>query len=281
FGSLFSSSSKPGRHAPAATALKPSSSTLHFQSSTEESSHRPSGSLTRSSTYDFQLDNVSSEKSKEEREKERLEQYKQVRALVKKDDGRMQAYGWSLPAKFTVSGKETDRFQVPVPVPVYCRPLFDTDTNDWKIWCAAGVNLTGLKNSQGDSGVTFSVSPPDPSVESQLQGDNLLKELKEQELRAREEEQMSSMVWVCTANHDSSQVSVMDANNPADILETFSVSVSHILCIASVPGVLETDYPVTEDTLTAGVVVVAGDTVVETTGSSPVDAVKGGHSAAT
>lgn len=75
-----------------------------------------------------------SEKAKKEREKERREQYKQVRAHVKKDDGRMQAYGWSLPAKFTshaqkdISGKS----QVPVPVPVYCRPLFDNQTG-WKV----------------------------------------------------------------------------------------------------------------------------------------------------
>ncbi len=31
---------------------------------------------------------------------------------------------------------------VPVPVPVYCRPLTEKDPG-MKIWCAAGVNLTG------------------------------------------------------------------------------------------------------------------------------------------
>lgn len=41
----------------------------------------------------------SSEKLQQRRATERREQYKQVRAHVKKDDGRMQAYGWSLPAK--------------------------------------------------------------------------------------------------------------------------------------------------------------------------------------
>ena len=50
------------------------------------------------------------------------------------------------------------------------------------------------------------------------------------------EEQMSSLVWVCTSTHEASRVSVIDANNPADVLETFRVSVSHILCIASIPG---------------------------------------------
>lgn len=71
-----------------------------------------------------------SEKAKKEREKERREQYKQVRAHVKKDDGRLQAYGWSLPAKFqAVPNRESSaKSQVPVPVPVYCRPLFDKDS---------------------------------------------------------------------------------------------------------------------------------------------------------
>ena len=79
------------------------------------------------------------EKARKEREKERKEQYKQVRAHVKKDDGRMQAYGWSLPAKFqtgaaTSSGSSNkdsggSKSQVPVPVPVYCRPLIDKESN--------------------------------------------------------------------------------------------------------------------------------------------------------
>ena len=75
-----------------------------------------------------------SEKAKKERERERREQYKQVRAHVKKDDGRMQAYGWSLPAKFTthVPRDTPGKSQVPVPVPVYCRPLFETQTG-WKV----------------------------------------------------------------------------------------------------------------------------------------------------
>ena len=47
---------------------------------------------------------------------------------------------------------------------------------------------------------------------------------------------LSSLVWICTTAHNSSRVTVVDANNPADVLETFHVTSSHILCIASVPG---------------------------------------------
>lgn len=62
---------------------------------------------------------------------ERKEQYKQVRAHVKKDDGRLQAYGWSLPAKSpSKSESEASKIStsnVPVPVPVYCRPLMEKE----------------------------------------------------------------------------------------------------------------------------------------------------------
>ena len=69
---------------------------------------------------------------------ERKEQYKQVRAHVKKEDGRMQAYGWSLPAqKSSVASTPTSDdsssssskigTNVPVPVPVYCRPLMEKE----------------------------------------------------------------------------------------------------------------------------------------------------------
>jgi hypothetical protein len=32
------------------------------------------------------------------------------------------------------------------------------------------------------------------------------------------------------------QVTVIDANSPSDVLESFHVCSSHLLCIASVPG---------------------------------------------
>lgn len=53
---------------------------------------------------------------------------------------------------------------------------------------------------------------------------------------------MSSLVWICTSTQKVSKVTVIDANNPADILEVFNVCQSHLLCIASVPGAKESDY---------------------------------------
>ncbi|XP_053399026.1 C-Jun-amino-terminal kinase-interacting protein 4-like isoform X6 [Mercenaria mercenaria] len=199
-----------------------------------------------------------SEKAKKEREKERKEQYKQVRAHVKKDDGRMQAYGWSLPAKFQPQiPSAQSRSSVPVPVPVYCRPLLEGELG-LKIWCAAGVNLTGGRTKDGGSIVGASVfySNP-PEIEDSKSGntevDKLEQQLKDHEnnIKKFEKEHLSSFVWICTSSHSQSNASVVDANNPGDILETFRVSTTPILCIASVPGALESDYPVDEDILKA------------------------------
>lgn len=72
-----------------------------------------------------------SEKIATRRATERREQYRQVRAHVRKDDGRLQAYGWSLPAKLTSVPAPppvpSGSAQVPVPVPVYCRPLTEKE----------------------------------------------------------------------------------------------------------------------------------------------------------
>ena len=59
---------------------------------------------------------------------EKKEQFRQVRAHVAKDDGRLRAYGWSLPGKNAtpnVPPPPSSSSHVPVPVPVYCRPLME------------------------------------------------------------------------------------------------------------------------------------------------------------
>lgn len=76
--------------------------------------------------------------------------------------------------------------------------------------------------------------------------EHLDKELQENESRRLEAErwdqQLSSLVWICTSTQKMSKVTVIDANNPADILEVFNVCQGHLLCIASVPGAKECDY---------------------------------------
>ncbi|XP_011877297.1 PREDICTED: JNK-interacting protein 3 isoform X2 [Vollenhovia emeryi] len=194
-----------------------------------------------------QGDTISSEKLVARRASERREQYRQVRAHVKKEDGRLQAYGWSLPGKPSAPVK-----QPPVPVPVYCRPLQETEPG-MKIWCGAGVNLSGGKTRDGGCMVGGSVfyaaeaqETSNAKAEAEDAVEHLDKELQESENRRLEaerwEQQLSSLVWICTSTQKMSKVTVIDANNPADVLEVFNVCQGHLLCIASVPGAKESDY---------------------------------------
>lgn len=61
--------------------------------------------------------------------------------------------------------------------------------------------------------------------------------LQEQEKELRQQDELSSLVWICTSTHTTSKVIVIDANQPGKILESFFVCNSHLLCITSVPGV--------------------------------------------
>ena len=76
-------------------------------------------------------------------------------------------------------------------------------------------------------------------------------EIKESETIMQEaaeaEQLLSSLVWICTSTHSISKVTVIDANNPADVLESFHVCSSHLLCISSVPGAKDDDYTVDEE----------------------------------
>lgn len=125
--------------------------------------------------------------------------------------------------------------------------------NTFQIWCGAGVNLSGGKTRDGGLAVGGSVFYADEAKETVVvKGEvedaveHLDKELQESEQRRLEAEQqdqqLSSLVWICTSTQKMSKVSVIDANNPADILQVFNVCQSHLLCIASVPGAKESDY---------------------------------------
>lgn len=194
-----------------------------------------------------QGDTISSEKLVARRANERREQYRQVRAHVRKEDGRLHAYGWSLP------GKPSAPVRQPVPVPVYCRPLQESEPG-MKIWCGAGVNLSGGKTRDGGcmvgGSVFYAAEAQEVNTNTKAEAEDAIehldKELQENENQRVEAEQLeqhlSSLVWICTSTQKMSKVTVIDANNPADILEVFSVCQGHLLCIASVPGAKESDY---------------------------------------
>lgn len=71
------------------------------------------------------------DRARKAREQERREQQKQASAVTKCDDGRLQAYGWSLPSKFPAhamtEAAATKSQPIPIPVPIYCRPIMEEE----------------------------------------------------------------------------------------------------------------------------------------------------------
>ncbi|XP_065226364.1 JNK-interacting protein 3 isoform X2 [Planococcus citri] len=220
--------------------------------------------------FDYFDSNDVSTAEKSRRAIEKKDQFRQVRAHVSKDDGRLRAYGWSLPGNKIPTPAApplpSSSSHVPVPVPVYCRPLMEHEPG-MKLWCATGVNLSGGRTRDGGDIVGASVfysarnwqmDEPDDEVgdrdvepaQDTLQNPEIAKidrELKEgEQLRMENEipdmQRLSSLVWICTTTKSVSKVMIIDANNPGDILHTFTVCQAHLLCIASVPGAKESDY---------------------------------------
>ncbi|KAJ8364213.1 hypothetical protein SKAU_G00130440 [Synaphobranchus kaupii] len=197
------------------------------------------------------------------RREQRREQYRQVREHMLRDDGLMQACGWSVPPRFKQTGpllehsqegslkkhqvspndKEDNRMKN-VPVPVYCRPLVEKDPNR-KLWCAAGVDLTGWKVASQE--VRSSSSDPltaEGSGEESKSNHSSPEKKKMKELH--ETDSMSSRVWILTSTHSASNVVVIDANQPGSLVDQFNVCNAHVLCIFSVPAASENDYPAGE-----------------------------------
>uniref|UniRef100_A0A3Q2QVL1 C-Jun-amino-terminal kinase-interacting protein 4 n=1 Tax=Fundulus heteroclitus TaxID=8078 RepID=A0A3Q2QVL1_FUNHE len=256
FSRLFSSSGgagkKPTGEAP--VNVKYNAPTSQIQPSVKKKSSTlqqlPSD---KSKAFDFLNEEPPPESSTSRREQKRA-QYKQVKAHVQKEDGRVQAYGWSLPKKYKTNGGQADSRMKNLPVPVFLRPLDEKDPT-MKLWCAAGVNLSGGKTRDGGSIVGASVfysdvsggESPKNEKGSQSSLDKLDQELKEQQNEFRHQDEFSSLVWISTSTQSNSNVVVIDANQPGNILESFFVCNSHVFCIASVPGARETDYPAGEE----------------------------------
>ncbi|XP_043818871.1 C-Jun-amino-terminal kinase-interacting protein 4 isoform X6 [Dromiciops gliroides] len=257
FSRLFSSSSNTSKKPEPPVNLKYNAPTSHVTPSVKKRSSTLSQLPgDKSKAFDFLSEET--EASLASRREQKREQYRQVKAHVQKEDGRVQAFGWSLPQKYKqVANGQGENKMKNLPVPVYLRPLDEKDAS-MKLWCAVGVNLSGGKTRDGGSVVGASVFYNDVTTldaednkqrsASQSSLDRLDQELKEQQKELKHQEELSSLVWICTSTHSASKVLVVDANQPGNILDSFTVCNSHVLCIASVPGARETDYPVGEET---------------------------------
>ncbi|XP_072224472.1 sperm associated antigen 9a isoform X3 [Leuresthes tenuis] len=212
----------------------------------------PSSLVKRSSTFSqfptekskiFDFVNEGAEQcSSPSRKEQKKAQYQQVKAHMQKEDGRVTIHGWSLPSKHKVANGGHVENKMNLPVPVYLRPLDQKDAS-MKLWCAAGVNLSGGRTLPSSD--LIKQTKGSQSSLDQLEQENKDQEKGEKELILQDE--MSSRVWVCMSTHSSTKVMVLDATQPSDILDSFYACNTHVVCIASVPGVLETDYPGSEE----------------------------------
>lgn len=84
--------------------------------------------------------------------------------------------------------------------------------------------------------VFYSDDPRTPPLKHSSEIESLDRELTTSKEGALLETRLSSLVWICTTTQQASIVTVIDANNPAELLNSFGVCSNHILCIASVPG---------------------------------------------
>lgn len=160
-----------------------------------------------------------------------------------RDDGRMQAYGWSLPSKSNIvnSGDSTTNKQsatstsssssltMSIPVPVYCRPLFEQD-NDLKLSCATTISYAmdlNLDKSFTDLvklGPFYGFDSTRPDLEFK-----------------------SSCIWICNLNSNDSHICILDANKPSDLIHQFTLKDVKILSIASIGGAYPNEYPLSEE----------------------------------
>ncbi|XP_049602164.1 C-Jun-amino-terminal kinase-interacting protein 3 isoform X5 [Syngnathus scovelli] len=208
------------------------------------------------------------------RREQRREQYRQVREHMRRDDGIMQACGWSVPPRFKQTGGQTDSAQDSqlkrqqttagekednrmknVPVPVYCRPLVEKDPNR-KLWCAAGVDLAGWKACSQESEALKAISSGgDPLQAEENEGGKMSNHNSPEKRKSKELQEadtMSSRVWILTSTHSASKVVIIDANQPGSLVDQFNVCNAHVLCISSVPAASESDYPAGEIVLDPG-----------------------------
>lgn len=263
FSNLFSSNDRPQGDRPPSFRNSASSGEGRSQFQAIGAVNPGSGSQSLVlASKDFNEGHSSNDGTSERAQARRREQYRQVRAHVQKEDGRLQAYGWSLPGasgKPQADGRGGKGQQgVPVPVPVYCRPLAEASPH-MKVWCASGVNLNGGYTKDGGCVVGASIfysrqvtatitditTPTNENPPSELE--SLDKQMKLAMDQVDQDQQLSSYVWICTSTHSASTVTVIDAKNPAEVLDSFPICQTHLLCICTVIGALEMDYHMLEN----------------------------------
>ncbi|CAM2713846.1 unnamed protein product [Rotaria socialis] len=145
---------------------------------------------------------------------------------------RFQAYGWTLPSKdYLKSSTINGKIQVNVPVPTFCQPIFSSNDKT-QIWCAAGIDLSGLSLNANETSV-----------------DQLNKQLIESYHQMIDEQylKLSSFVWIAAQANDTAMITIIDSNQPDKIIDTFTLGNAVVYAMGSVPGTSNTDYTPLDD----------------------------------
>jgi hypothetical protein len=156
--------------------------------------------------------------------------------LVLKDESRMQAYGWSLPSKSKSKSNDSqssnstkNNLAFSVPVPVYCRPLFENDSN-LKLSSSSTINFSFDKDLLKDCGQLIESSPFSFFKSKSTSYSSFVDENTKYK---------TSCIWICNLMENDTHVSILDANKPSEIISQFNLKSIKIYCTQSVTGVLK------------------------------------------
>ncbi len=144
--------------------------------------------------------------------------------LLSREEGRVQAYGWSLPSnKSNLKQDLNTKFTVSVPVPVYCRPLFE-EQNNLKLSCSSSIDFSFNQSILEDCQKLIETSIFSYFRSSEIGSDNKTPLIK------------TSCIWNCNLNDNDTHVSIMDANKPGNLVYQFTLKNIKIHTIQTVAG---------------------------------------------
>lgn len=157
--------------------------------------------------------------------------------MILKDESRMQAYGWSLPSKSKSKSNDSqssnsgtkNNLAFSVPVPVYCRPLFENDSN-LKLSSSSTINFSYDKDLLKDCGQLIESSPFSYFKSKSTSYSSFADENTKYK---------TSCIWICNLMENDTHISILDANKPSEIISQFNLKSIKIYCIQSITGVLK------------------------------------------
>ena len=213
-----------------------SSQIAYVKGSTGSSSASTSKSLPKSTNQNFEQVVPHSEAAvaekvskayeflKDDNSKPAKKDLKAELQLFSREEGRVQAYGWSLPSnKSNIKQDTSSKFTVSVPVPVYCRPLFE-EQNNLKLSCSSSIDFSFNSSllTDGEKLIESSIFSYFRSTETQ--GEEKSAIIK------------TSCIWNCNLNENDTHVSIMDANKPGNLVFQFTLKNLKIHTIQTVSG---------------------------------------------